>query len=854
MQKLSKKLLLLSIMILTGLVIVSCGGDPTEEPTGEDIINHSFDMETVYYEGEDFEITYKDLYSSININDGIDQLLAMVDQELLKDFLDLVTDDQIDEKRIKLTYGTSDEDEIAEIDTDQKLKMERAYSNGMYVLGYNEDDVPYLKLMVARDLYVEDLLTNPNIEDNNIYLDAEDVADEYVKNKYGNVQALLIRYDTRADITQVFIDNDLVEYSGELRKYIGTTPLEEMPSYRITDDNTRSLSEDELLTYFIQFYNDENMGETSIDENASLEELLLLDDLVYLYENLKSINAKLGNLMFSSLSTLKSDSSISYYTYKPYEVELASEKDYYLVMNLDRDYNDLTDFEGDESDLQAIIGEDLYDEILQGLIEENLNDSSFIDRRLKALRDKNDFEIYDYYLKLDYDNITPSDMEVTDFQESDYVIASYGETDILVKDLMAYALERKAPLYLVHAAQMQLLRASHYDNVYCDEDGDCDLDYTKNDSEAMEAHIKEFAELEEGFMASDYTTIYSFNDYLYLAYGVRSDQQMIDSYVKRTLEPLYLYDYMIANKTEVLADMMTYINDFYENYFSLDASHILIYIDENNDGNPDDYKDFYEALDNQGEFDTMISNFKADVLDYLDNNNDNLAGFVSMYKAVNEDSETWGTYKEFGLKVLTENLSKDYSLTYVNSFQKYEEGFVDGLVDLFQTYQLDANNGKALIYSDLIETSYGLHIVKAEKGEDFTMPTAEFTVPNDTDKNYPAGLNNDNFKLSVSQLEVLMDYRIYDIASSIIDLDGVYNMERPDLPANLKNVFELFVENVHDGYYSQAFLNTAMTDSVLTGSLVDTSEYSYFTKAEIDAFLNGLKDVYEYQLESQFIR
>ncbi|MFO8125571.1 MAG: cytochrome-c peroxidase [Yoonia sp.] len=53
--------------------------------------------------------------------------------------------------------------------------------------------------------------------------------------------------------------------------------------------------------------------------------------------------------------------------------------------------------------------------------------------------------------------------------------------------------------------------------------------------------------LEQGFMQSGYAEYYSFEDYLYLAYGVQNDVEMMNSYIKRTLEPLFIYDYIMAS-------------------------------------------------------------------------------------------------------------------------------------------------------------------------------------------------------------------------------------------------------------------------------------------------------------------
>ena len=858
MVKISKKLIMLSLMVLTSMVIISCSDTETttsEETTTETQINHTFDMDAVYYSGDGYEVTFKELFDSIKTNDGADQLIEMVDREILSDYFNLISTEDIENKRIQLIYGTNDQEIIDDIDEDKVTDMIKSYNDGMVVLGFSEDDTPYLELLVARDLYVKELLTNPDIEDNNLYINALDIAEEYTKRRTGEVNAILVRYESSETVTSLLRENNLVEYNGELRLYTDeSVPLSSVPSHRLNDENTRSLTEAELLQYFIEFYNEAYDGQRDpILETSSLEDLLVNDALVFDYEALSDINVKLGNLLFTGLSTMVDQENI-YYTYKPFEVKITNRNNYYLILNLDRDYVDLSGFDGDQAELINIIGEDVYTDIQNDLVNTLLKESSFVGRQLKTLREEHDFEIFDYYLKLDYESVVPRDMEKTNFNQSDFVIATLDGEDILVKDLMAFALERKAPLYLLHAAQLDILRLTHYEDVYCDDEGNCELDYTQNNSGAMNTHIASYAELENSFNESQYANYYTFADYLYLAYGVKNDVEMINSYVKRTLEPLFIYNYVLENKDQMISEMMPIINEYYDNYFSLDVRHILIYIDDNGDGNPDDYEEYYEGLeDGQAEFDTMVSNFRTDIITYLSENDDDLALVVSTYEKASSTDELWGAYKRAGLRILTENLSAQKSLTYTNTYKAYEDGFVDGLVSTYQQYQLTENIDKDFIYSDvLIETSYGLHIVKAEKGDDFELPSAEFTVSEDTTFNYPDGLNNTEFRLSASQIEVYFSYRVFDIASTVVNLETIFDFEKPDLPSRIEDLMALFVRDLYDAYYITAYLNMGMMDILSEGSIIDNSEYSFFTEAELAAYFADLEEAYSGQMLGQF--
>lgn len=865
MNKITKKLFIISMMFLASLLIVSCGGKASTDATDlttenqtspthtEDPLNPGFTMDTVYYEGEGYSVTYGDLYNSILVNDGVDQLIEMVDRELLADYLSKVTDEDVDAKREELIYGTKDQDIIDEIDEDQVQTMQQSYLDGMAVLGFYDGDTEYIELLVARDLYVYDLLTDPDFEDAN-FVDAGDVTDQYIKDRVGQVNSIVIRFDTQTEAKAMLEANNLVELDQELKLYTGTTPLKDVPSYNLNDDNTRSLTEAELLSYYIQFYNSVYEDQKdAISETASLAELVGLDALTYDYETLVETSSALGGLLFDTLTTLNDTNDGVFYTYRPFKITLSNGYDYYLVLNLDKTHVDLSDFEGDEADLVSLIGQDVYDGIKDDIIASYLATSRFVSGKMQSYREDNGLEIYDYYLKLDYESVVPDDLEPTDYDQLYDRIASFDGQDILVRDLLDFALERKAPLYLVHASQFDILISKHYDDIYCDDDGNCEMDWTQNNSGAMNSHLSEYTSLQESFLNSQYATLYTFEEALYMFYGVRSEDEMINAYVKRTIEPLLIYDYILDNKDDLVETMMPYITDYYDNFFSLDTRHILIYMDENGDGAPDDYEDFYNDLEDTTEFDAILVSFEADIRQYLADNDDNLSDFVSLYNAASREDEDWGIYKKQGFKVLTENLSSSESLNYTDIYLSYELPFVEGLTALYQTYQMEANNSKAFMYSDgLVETSYGLHLIKVEQGEYFDLDSAVFTVPEDTTYNYPEGLNNTEERLSVSQIKVYFDYEVFSIISSVVDLEDIYDFEKPDLPDRIEGLLELFVKDLYDAHYASAYLNIATIDILKSGDLVDDSTYSYFNESEIIAYFNMLSDVYENQIYQDF--
>ncbi|MCK7488293.1 MAG: hypothetical protein MZU97_24475 [Bacillus subtilis] len=70
---------------------------------------------------------------------------------------------------------------------------------------------------------------------------------------------------------------NLVSYHGELRRYTGTKPIDQVSSASFDDDNTAVLSDAEILESYILMYNYVYGGYRDLlDEDATAEELKAL--------------------------------------------------------------------------------------------------------------------------------------------------------------------------------------------------------------------------------------------------------------------------------------------------------------------------------------------------------------------------------------------------------------------------------------------------------------------------------------------------------------------------------------------------------------------------------------------------
>ncbi|HOO44203.1 MAG TPA: hypothetical protein PKU69_03940, partial [Bacillota bacterium] len=140
----------------------------------------------------------------------------MIDTVLLSQYIDNVTDEEVANKILELTYGTSDPDEIAALDDDTKTKYEENYAQSMILSGYQDDEEGYARLIVARQNYVKDKIS----EDGTIT--ENDVAEAYLNSYFEDISAIRIRFTSAADAKAVMQRFNLLSYENlYLREYNG---------------------------------------------------------------------------------------------------------------------------------------------------------------------------------------------------------------------------------------------------------------------------------------------------------------------------------------------------------------------------------------------------------------------------------------------------------------------------------------------------------------------------------------------------------------------------------------------------------------------------------------------------------
>ncbi|XMB71694.1 hypothetical protein RJI07_06170 [Mycoplasmatota bacterium WC30] len=954
-----------------------------------------------------YDITYIDLYEEIKKNDGLNQLLMMIDLDLFSGYINLVTDEEITNKINEFSYGTDDPYEIAAFTNEEILFMDKTFQDSMYILGYYNNPDEYIKVIVARELYALDCLNDNANSEELWYTNAANVSNYYETSYFDDIKAIKIKFTSEADADLVMEKFNLVSLDGlDLREYKGwiyqeetlVDPLDEIVEayqtidvyyfndannivdsdnhvvyelgtndiyfdaddleysfntagdlvnsvseviiedarlfddlesavdykeanteyYLVTRDNpydmdetinvinaldevvftidpaghifdatgtdvtyttdiyvnkvytaiedltlttsnnSAELTDDEVLQKYILMYN-YVYGDYKdiVDEMSTYADVLSNDAFIFDYDSILKANGSLPIYLYETLgtyqNTLNEEDDIAFYTHEPLKLLDNEEYQYYMVLNLDRSEKiDVSDFDGDETTLITLIGQDVYDSVSNILNESNLDSTTFVSDRVIDFRTENDLIIYDYFLGVDYILLNSS------FEQSEAghasVVASYGDKEITADQLLAYALSVNAPLYTLYASQVKAVVDAHYADVYCEADDTCIYDIEINESDAKVKIVEDLENLKAQFEASYYSNYYTFEEFIYLAYGAKSETDFLMNYfMKYSLQPLFIYDQIISDDYLILNSLLELSQTYYDNYFNLGVEHILIFVDRDEDGLPDDYDRFYAELEDAVAYDLKLSDFQAAIRTYLDDSDNSLASLKSDYEQARLDDATWGEFRRYGFFLISENLG---NLSYKDAVGTFEQSFVDALVDIYKDYQSPLRSDKEYIYDDeFIQTPYGVHLIKASNINDFEQPSASFTMTYDLDgvAEYLSGMVNLTDELTLEQLMIYADYRFSEIASGVSNLEEIYGLVSPDIPSSVMVAIDEYISSIYDELYTVGYLNVIIANQLLDGNYENTiSTYCDITEVEFNTKLEHIIEIYMYRIFASY--
>lgn len=847
-----KKTLVALLVSLLGLSVAACQNKTTLlTGTNGAVLPQLSSPDKIFIQGEHYQVTYQDIYEEFKTNDGINQLLFLVDSDLLKTYIDDVTSDEIAKKIKYLKYGTSDDEAISELTEDELADAEALYNDNMLLLGYQGNEEAYVRLIVAKENYTKTLMLSDDNNEETWYVGETTIANKYEATYYPDVAGIKIRFYGETDAKNVLKTLNLVSYQGTLRRYIGSIPITSVASDGFNDTNTQVLTNDELIDAFIELYNyvyGDYKTELSVD--ATLEELIANPDLALNYDDLYAAKSTLAGFVFTTLSSVQNPNETLFYTYQPVKYAGTNDSSYYMILKLnDSDKVDLSDFDAATDDLATLIGQDVYDELEELMIEINLKTTDFVSQRLAEMRADNNLVIYDYYLGMDYQGMD-ANYELNEEGDSS-MVATYNGKTITADDLFTSAMNKNAALYSIYASQLAVVMDRHYADVYCYGMDECETDIAKSNSEKLAEHAVALQELKTSFEASYYTYYYTFDEYIYLAYGAKSEADMISRYyMKSTLQPYVIYDELVDNDWDIVANTLyDQITEYYDNYFSLDIEYLLIYLDRDESGTPDNYTDFIADLTDEASHQAMVDDFEGAIRSYLSDEEMTYDDLISEYVKAKRDDATWGRFKQYGFQIVTDNLGV---ISYLTTKDAYEPALVEGFSAAYQEYLLEDNVEKdAIYYSELVESSDGLYLLYAQQGTDFDRPSAYFEMTYDhVVPNYTLGIENDSDRPSLSQVKLFTEARFYEIVyGTDTDLLESYGITAPKIPTSVRNAIEAYYETLHDSMYVVGFLNIVVGDELQSASFVNqTPAYCSLDEATIKTQIQTIRDLYDSQV------
>lgn len=518
----------------------------------------------------------------------------------------------------------------------------------------------------------------------------------------------------------------------------------------------------------------------------------------------------------------------------------------------------------------------LYNKLLDEYVKSSSTDN--VSAAMVKLRQKFNLQINDKFIGVDYKSI---DKDFEYYKKGDktivaqvtgyptYMSSAQTDTayDVTADELFAYAMDKSASLYTLYASQFkEILYSDYFVTVFGEQ-----RDLRRNKSDKMDeiyasirsqkmTYLSYKSMYEQYGISFDYEDFASFSRY---QYGTKSEYDLLKYLVKGVLQPYVIGEAIDAE--DLIELLLDTVEDNYDNYFSLDVSHLIIHVDFDEDGSPDNFNDYIASLDatELDNFNTLKASLENDVLEYLDDSEKTFSDLITAFKNdTRDDASSWGKYKNAGIWLMTESLNiadEDdetitHSLQYSGTYgvkDTYVAEYTQALIALYQEYQLEQNLILEQLYSDLVTTQFGVHLILANKGDDFERYSAEYTGPATS---YSEGVVNPNGKPTLAQLKLYAEYYMYSLVYDLEDteIEEKYNITIPTFPNSVREALEFYFEDLLKNLYVVGTLNIQLSTRLNDGRFL-TSEYSDLTEAQLKSDLAEIRQTYYDALFSKYI-
>ena len=817
MKNLINKVLLVLLVLFVGISLTACGEET--DTTNKNVPYGTLSSETVYASIGDIKLSEKALYDELRVN-GFDYLFDEIINTLVKPSDFGLSVDNNREELIELVnkacYGTSDEEALAKMNSTTKATYVKKYVDSMY-------------------------LQNINITETNIY--TEECLGHYLNQLAQKAYAEKVLTD----------ENSKYFYANEFQKENGEFVLDEdgeqiKNTYYISEEsiessyNSTQNSEAEYNVVIVAF---NTLADAKKALNGYNENELTYENFKTIYNNkygYKTVSEDNFFLTTTELSAYDSGLSTLVKNMKAGDYKLYQQfgKNVYLVY-LNQEKPEVEYEKLEEAD-KAAAKEETIKELIEGKLTSNVISTLLVEKVYDT-----EIVIYDYVFDALYaaENSDHKRLEASEWKdEYNSYVAKVGETYITVADFYS-KLEKLLGLTtsLDYFTNEVLLNSKYADKL------------TDKDLEAIDKEYKAAVEsFENGSYASNGLPTSVGKDVFLFAYFGSTDEAEI----KNQYKSQKIWEYYLKEKPEnYFALAEAFSKQYHDKYFDLSVKHILLTVDFDSDGTPDDPELFMNKLSEEKQtaftnaivaaMDAIVKEVNyivekdysslVDALDYV------LREFYANGTLLSDTTKTWSFYKdEFNLGLTIEDLSSVSSSTYSQYVKEFGIGVQKLYTKLSEEKKLNDDYLASSVSNidELIKTNYGYHILGVYNSGNVT--SALYTKDNDSSEQYV------NIKVEVNGEKVTIEnaysenkwasinqIRIYD--AQVNTEDGI-----TDLPSAVKTYISKFYTTFTTRFNNESFRNILLAKTELTIDFAlannDTkfAEFIEIQKRQLDSY------------------
>lgn len=830
----TKNVLLASSLALLGVTLASCAKNDVRNT---EIPYESISSTKVVAKVGDISITEKELYNKLRYSSGTTVFNKALDNLLYGEALKEVKYEgqakiDIDEEIATAVYGTNELTKLKlmkkdDLELSRKKFVDKMAQQGLVLtedeLVFDEitkktENVSFSKLSedtinhykytqakkVAGKKYIESVADKEYIEKedgknqkNQYYIDDKKIEARYENNyrKYNTATGIILRFNNAADANRAIA----LATDGH-----GITKATVQADYVKLYNNYYNYEDEDLIA-----------SQIGVNENTIFKTNSEVSQLTQFHEEVK-------NLFVDKMED--GDGLL-----KPINI---GDK-YYLIYR-----QDVTFLTGEKEDipytlLTEKLGEEKVNEIKKELkadiIDEQApNVSSTL--YTEGLEDK-DLKIYDPFIENNFAGSNLFYEYVSDF-DNKYIFTTKDfkyTTQQFYSDLLNYNLDQSVVELVLNKFLYKNKKS------YLEENEEKDIINNLN------TELKEFNKGNKNLNKA-----YGETNYLFFQYGVTTKDEVITKLCATQIKNDYLVDFVNNNWSttdhkinteatkilEILRDSaLEVIKD--KKIFNLNLDHILISVDNDQDGNPDNLLEFVDSLNAEElkKFEEAVQKLSKAIAKEVTtinrpNTKEKLDYIVNAFNNnLNTcDGVSWSTYKTYHFTLKAEalgNIDQSSANNYVEEFKEYVENVFDTAVrnnleidkekekdgrlyfpDRLDekgnvVSKVDTNNFEV---NDLCKTEFGYHMVSLNSyKKDNTTLRFKFTKENDTSNDY-------------SNIKVILDEKDKDNKDDdIYIITDIYN-DNADKPS-INQMLVYFVEKTNGEVTS---INTSIKNSLST--------------------------------------